>query len=332
MFEWTRASTFIWDPSSPGSIDQWKRPYPSFANPPMCVPIPSNLTLCHGIKYNEMRIPNLLHHDTLNEVIQQSESWLQLTQLKCHSDTQLFLCSLFTPVCLDQTIPPCRSLCESVQKGCEPSMMKHGYSWPNMMRCDQFPFDNNMCIQSQTNQSPQLPPINKPDLGQDKQDESSSKKPESKFYRHLMNSICNSDWVIKFGSNQFRNDQLRIKKYKLVQGNMGSLPADSPLNISVNDTMTNDVITTLNSRSNVGRKKQKFIIIGVGNGSPDSPLIARVIVNWNNQTSTIKKAIKRSKMNGSCNSYKTQTNAKTKLKQGRRRQRRPNGQQRRPPN
>lgn len=113
---------------------------------------------------------------------------------------------------------------------------------------------------------------------------------------------------------------------------MGSLPADSPLNISVNDTMTNDVITTLNSRSNVGRKKQKFIIIGVGNGSPDSPLIARVIVNWNNQTSTIKKAIKRSKMNGSCNSYKTQTNAKTKLKQGRRKQRRPNGQQRRPPN
>lgn len=34
----------------------------------VCVDIPANITLCHGIGYNKMRLPNLLHHETLNEV------------------------------------------------------------------------------------------------------------------------------------------------------------------------------------------------------------------------------------------------------------------------
>ena len=32
--------------------------------------------------------------------------------IKCHADTQLFLCSLFSPVCLERPIYPCRSLCQ----------------------------------------------------------------------------------------------------------------------------------------------------------------------------------------------------------------------------
>lgn len=65
---------------------------------PVCVDIPSNVTLCQGIGYTKMRLPNLLNHDTLKEVSQQSNSWLPLSQLNCHPDTQLFLCSLFSPV------------------------------------------------------------------------------------------------------------------------------------------------------------------------------------------------------------------------------------------
>lgn len=33
-----------------------------------CVDIPANITLCQGIGYHKMRLPNLLHHETLNEV------------------------------------------------------------------------------------------------------------------------------------------------------------------------------------------------------------------------------------------------------------------------
>lgn len=75
---------------------------------PKCVEIPSNLTLCHGIGYEKMMLPNLLDHDTLNEVTQQAGSWVPLTRINCHPDAKVFLCSLFSPVCLDRLIFPCR--------------------------------------------------------------------------------------------------------------------------------------------------------------------------------------------------------------------------------
>ncbi len=38
---------------------------------PTCVTIPSNMSLCHNIGYNKMRLPNLLEHDSLQEASQQ---------------------------------------------------------------------------------------------------------------------------------------------------------------------------------------------------------------------------------------------------------------------
>jgi hypothetical protein len=35
-------------------------------------------------------------------VSQQSAAWVSLNNVKCHPDTQLFLCSLFSPVCLER--------------------------------------------------------------------------------------------------------------------------------------------------------------------------------------------------------------------------------------
>ena len=117
---------------------------------PMCVPIPSNLSLCHNIGYNKMRLPNLLDHDTMQEVSQQATSWVPLYNIKCHPDTQLFLCSLFAPVCLERPIYPCRSLCQKVKAGCEGLMGTYGFPWPSMLDCDKFPLDNDMCIASQS--------------------------------------------------------------------------------------------------------------------------------------------------------------------------------------
>lgn len=117
---------------------------------PTCLDIPDNLTLCKGIGYSKMRLPNLLDHDSMAEVQQQARSWVQLANRRCHPDTQLFLCSLFSPVCLDRPIFPCRSLCEAVQRGCEETMLRYGYPWPDMVRCDKFPQDNDMCITVQS--------------------------------------------------------------------------------------------------------------------------------------------------------------------------------------
>lgn len=113
---------------------------------PTCLEIPANLTLCRGIGYTRMRLPNLLEHDSMAEVQQQARSWVQLVNRRCHPDTQLFLCSLFSPVCLERPIFPCRSLCEAVRRGCESTMAHYGYPWPDMVRCDKFPLDNDMCI------------------------------------------------------------------------------------------------------------------------------------------------------------------------------------------
>lgn len=48
-------------------------------------------------------------------------------------------------------ISPCRSLCESVRDSCAPIMSCYGYPWPEILRCDQYPADQLMCISSITN-------------------------------------------------------------------------------------------------------------------------------------------------------------------------------------
>lgn len=113
---------------------------------PKCVTIPTNMSLCHNIGYNTMRIPNLLEHDNLEEATKQASDWKSLIGIRCHPDTQVFLCSLFSPVCLERVVYPCKSLCEGVQKGCEGYMKSYGFIWPDMFRCDKFPADNDLCI------------------------------------------------------------------------------------------------------------------------------------------------------------------------------------------
>ena len=54
-----------------------------------CVDIPDNLTLCRNIGYEQMRLPNLLEHETMREVNQQANSWVRLVAVRCHPDTQV---------------------------------------------------------------------------------------------------------------------------------------------------------------------------------------------------------------------------------------------------
>ncbi|NP_990104.2 secreted frizzled-related protein 2 precursor [Gallus gallus] len=114
-----------------------------------CKPIPAPMLLCRGIEYQSMRLPNLLGHETVQEVLEQASTWIPLVQKQCHPDTRKFLCSLFAPVCiddLDEIIQPCHSLCEEVKESCAPVMSAFGFPWPDMLDCSRFPKDNDLCI------------------------------------------------------------------------------------------------------------------------------------------------------------------------------------------
>ncbi|XP_037533959.1 secreted frizzled-related protein 2-like [Nematolebias whitei] len=115
----------------------------------VCKPIPSTLSLCQGIGYRSMWLPNLLGHDSLREAQQQSAPWLPLVSKRCHRDTKKFLCSMFAPVCLPELsgpVSPCRSLCEAVRDGCVPVMSAFGFPWPEMLNCSRFPSGTELCI------------------------------------------------------------------------------------------------------------------------------------------------------------------------------------------
>ncbi|XP_021025898.1 secreted frizzled-related protein 1 [Mus caroli] len=116
-----------------------------YTKPPQCVDIPVDLRLCHNVGYKKMVLPNLLEHETMAEVKQQASSWVPLLNKNCHMGTQVFLCSLFAPVCLDRPIYPCRWLCEAVRDSCEPVMQFFGFYWPEMLKCDKFP-EGDVCI------------------------------------------------------------------------------------------------------------------------------------------------------------------------------------------
>ncbi|NWH75418.1 SFRP2 protein, partial [Piaya cayana] len=115
-----------------------------------CVVIPKEMHMCHKIGYSEMRLPNLMGHTSMAEVILKSTTWQHLAHTDCHPHVRTFLCSLFAPICLDTFIHPCRSMCVAVRNSCAPVLACHGHAWPDSLDCDRFPGDEDMCLASLT--------------------------------------------------------------------------------------------------------------------------------------------------------------------------------------
>lgn len=107
-----------------------------------CIPLPSNLTQC-GLT-THVRLPNLLNHYSASELSSNVSMLEAISATKCSKNFDLFMCSILTPVCLDILILPCRSLCSSVKRSCEPVMHRRGYSWP--IDCDRLPSARGSCI------------------------------------------------------------------------------------------------------------------------------------------------------------------------------------------
>ncbi|KHJ41783.1 fz domain protein [Trichuris suis] len=189
---------------------------------PSCVDIPRNFTLCHGIDYSRMRLPNLVDHETLDEAVQQAAPWISLLRLNCHSDTQAyntrwclnfekynlfsllkrFLCSLFAPVCLERAIYPCRSLCETVKAGCEKRMQMYGFPWPEMLNCKKFPVANDMCIKPRENYQ-----TNK----------SCTACNQVGTYENILDHFCRSDLVLKIKVKAINSKNIVVQKARTIK-------------------------------------------------------------------------------------------------------------------
>uniref|UniRef100_T1D138 Fzd-5/8-3 n=1 Tax=Dendrocoelum lacteum TaxID=27895 RepID=T1D138_9PLAT len=104
------------------------------------------IPMCKDIDYNMTIMPNMFNHETQDEAGFEAHQFFPLVQIQCSEDLRFFLCSIYTPICLQgygKSLPPCRSVCERVKKGCNPLLRKYKFKWPEKMECSQFPvFDN----------------------------------------------------------------------------------------------------------------------------------------------------------------------------------------------
>ncbi|CAH0398560.1 unnamed protein product [Chilo suppressalis] len=115
----------------------WSR---ALAGQPRCEEI--TIPMCRGIAYNMTSFPNALDHDTQEEAGLEVHQYWPLVEIKCSADLKFFLCSVYTPICIEEyeePLPACRSVCERARAGCAPLMQKYGFQWPERMACERLP-------------------------------------------------------------------------------------------------------------------------------------------------------------------------------------------------
>ncbi|KAL4624651.1 frizzled-8 [Arapaima gigas] len=121
---------------------QWSRVTSAAATPAERTCEEISVPLCRGIGYNYTHMPNRFNHDTQDEAGLEVHQFWPLVEIQCSADLRFFLCSLYTPICLEdyrKPLPPCRSVCERARAGCSPLMRQYGFPWPDRMRCELLP-------------------------------------------------------------------------------------------------------------------------------------------------------------------------------------------------
>lgn len=121
-----------------------------------CVEI--TIPLCQNIGYNLTSMPNMFNHSTQEEAALEIHQFWPLVEINCSPDLNSFLCYMYAPMCLlnsKEEVPPCRSICESARNGCEPLLLRYGFSWPEGMKCDKFPGRNKSCLSGSSTQATQ---------------------------------------------------------------------------------------------------------------------------------------------------------------------------------
>ncbi|XP_078354454.1 low-density lipoprotein receptor-like [Oculina patagonica] len=109
------------------------------------------IPLCQGVGYNFTSFPNFLRQRTQEEAALELNKFFPLVKVGCSDDLAFFLCSVYAPVCtpFQTPVPPCRSICYSAKHGCEASMKRFGFTWPEILTCSKFPrLGEEICIAS----------------------------------------------------------------------------------------------------------------------------------------------------------------------------------------
>uniref|UniRef100_A0A914EFK6 Secreted frizzled-related protein 1 n=1 Tax=Acrobeloides nanus TaxID=290746 RepID=A0A914EFK6_9BILA len=243
---------------------------------PKCMDIPQNFTLCKDIQYRSMRLPNLLDHDTMEEAIHQSDAWNSLLRLHCHPDTKLFLCSLFAPVCLstplDKPIYPCQSLCHAVQKGCEGRMQQYGFPWPEILRCDKFPQDNDLCINVVSSAE-----NSKPDAAC-----KSCNQPPT--FENILDNFCRSSLVLKARLRNHNGTHVAVRKARSFKGSTN----DRKRSLDNQLIRLADQNESPNCPCEVG--KGTFLLMA---NETNGNYIAKLIMPWDQKNQSFKGAIRK---------------------------------------
>lgn len=126
------------------------------------------IPMCRGIGYNMTSMPNQLNHESQEEAGMEVHQFWPLVEINCSADLKFFLCSVYTPICIEEYQKPlqaCRSVCERARDGCLPVMQRYGFVWPEKMQCDKLPVNGGteLCMAQDKNE-PQGPvkPTKKP--------------------------------------------------------------------------------------------------------------------------------------------------------------------------
>lgn len=94
----------------------------------------------------------------------QVHQYWPLVEIKCSADLKFFLCSVYTPICIEdyaKPLPACRSVCERARAGCAPLMQKYGFQWPERMACEKLPRlgdPDNLCMEENDRAQEPEPP------------------------------------------------------------------------------------------------------------------------------------------------------------------------------
>ncbi|KAJ8279190.1 hypothetical protein COCON_G00062560 [Conger conger] len=124
-----------------------------------------SVPLCKGIGYNYTYMPNQFNHDTQDEAGLEVHQFWPLVEIQCSPDLKFFLCSMYTPICLEdykKPLPPCRSVCERARAGCAPLMRQYGFPWPDRMKCDLLPVQgtpDTLCMDYNRTDSTTVSPV-----------------------------------------------------------------------------------------------------------------------------------------------------------------------------